>query len=337
MKVPRVEEKIPAYPSASSSTFCPREALKTARTEPRGVLLINGWQSVLGADANMEGVHSLLFIHWCIAFCLTISTAFRGVSVTDALPSTAECPILERGDNMYKQLDQPGQSVGKYIVFLGNASSADDCAEACQKNSSQADPCRSWTYFFPNYTGRTSLDVEGQPSPFASQCYGRHDQFWNPQFAGIRGFLTSGVNCDHPPSSLVPSPGPPSVHFSWDTVPVFFHSSNYTGPYDDEAIRIMARFPLVTIEKFQGPDSGYKYPLNPYKCCEEDRIVKTLKRVKAINPNVSGVFYYNSVLDFPQYRLHEEFSKNESWWLRDSHGNVIRIKVSLSALQSPNI
>ena len=26
--------------------------------------------------------------------------------------------------------------------------------------------------------------------------------------------------------------------------------------------------------------------------------------VKAINPNVSTIFYYNSVLDFEQYKLH---------------------------------
>jgi hypothetical protein len=29
-----------------------------------------------------------------------------------------------------------------------------------------------------------------------------------------------------------------------------------------------------------------------------------LRGVKRINPNVSAVFYYNSVLDFQQYRLH---------------------------------
>ena len=39
----------------------------------------------------------------------------------------------------------------------------------------------------------------------------------------------------------------------------------------------------------------------------EDKIVDTLRRVKAIDPNISTVFYYNSVLDWPFYKLHAEF------------------------------
>ncbi|XP_065183721.1 uncharacterized protein LOC135814524 [Sycon ciliatum] len=88
----------------------------------------------------------------------------------------------------------------------------------------------------------------------------------------------------------------------------------------------MAKFPIVTIEKYQGPNSGYHYPAEKWVCCEEDRIVDTLKSVKKINPNITGIFYYNIVLDFPQYRLHENFAKNESWWLHDQHGNVLRVK-----------
>lgn len=40
--------------------------------------------------------------------------------------------------------------------------------------------------------------------------------------------------------------------FSWDTVPVFYHSCNFSGPFSDHAIEIMAKFPMVTIEKGQG-------------------------------------------------------------------------------------
>ena len=35
-------------------------------------------------------------------------------------------------------------------------------------------------------------------------------------------------------------------------VPVFYHSCNFTGPYTDEAIKTVAKFPFVTIEKGQG-------------------------------------------------------------------------------------
>lgn len=40
---------------------------------------------------------------------------------------------------------------------------------------------------------------------------------------------------------------PTKSHFR----PVFFHSSNASGPYGQAAIELMAKFPMVTIEKFQ--------------------------------------------------------------------------------------
>ena len=54
----------------------------------------------------------------------------------------------------------------------------------------------------------------------------------------------------HAPAALLSVaavPPPSSVRFSWDTVQPFFHADNVTGPYSDDAIRSMARFPLVTL------------------------------------------------------------------------------------------
>ena len=33
---------------------------------------------------------------------------------------------------------------------------------------------------------------------------------------------------------------------------MFYHSCNFTGPYTDEALKTVAKFPFVTIEKGQG-------------------------------------------------------------------------------------
>ena len=105
-------------------------------------------------------------------------------------------------------------------------------------------------------------------------------------------------------------------------VPVFYHSCNFTGPYTDEALKTVAKFPFVTIEKGQGVTLCASPPPHPTGCCltlpllrsgtgprnyAEDKIVDTLRRVKAIDPNISTVFYYNSVLDWPFYKLHAEF------------------------------
>jgi len=99
--------------------------------------------------------------------------------------------------------------------------------------------------------------------------------------------------------------------FSWDTVPVFYHSCNFTGEYTDEALKTVAKFPMVTIEKGQ----EVALPAPPYA---ETKIGNTLKRVKALNKNISTIFYYNSVLDWPFYKLHEEFLNHKDWWLKKS-------------------
>ena len=54
-----------------------------------------------------------------------------------------------------------------------------------------------------------------------------------------------------PLESLSHTPTGKGPRFSWDTLPVFFHSSNASGPYTADAAKVMARFPMVTIEKFQ--------------------------------------------------------------------------------------
>jgi len=117
---------------------------------------------------------------------------------------------------------------------------------------------------------------------------------------------------------------PKGPKFSWDTLPVFYHSSNKTGPYTDDAIAFLAKnFPMVTIEKFQGP-CGYGPNASP-ACHQESLIIAELKRVKTLNPNVSGIFYYNSVLDFPQYDLHGIMLKNPDWLLKNEQNEIVKI------------
>jgi hypothetical protein len=102
--------------------------------------------------------------------------------------------------------------------------------------------------------------------------------------------------------------------FSWDSVPVFYHSCNFTGDYTDDALKIITKFPMVTIEKGQAVEVSAGYA--------EDKIVGVLKRVKAIDPNISTIFYYNSILDWPFYKMHDEFLKHKEWWVKDDKGEV---------------
>ena len=43
--------------------------------------------------------------------------------------------------------------------------------------------------------------------------------------------------------------------FSWDTLPVAYHGSNTTAPkgmYSPESLKVLAKFAVVTLEKYQG-------------------------------------------------------------------------------------
>ena len=129
-------------------------------------------------------------------------------------------------------------------------------------------------------------------------------------------------------AAMLAVPPPSSVRFSWDTVQPFFHADNVTGPYSDEAIRSMAKFPIVTLEKWHGACVGSAtadhcpdISRDSYPCCEEERIVSDLQRVKAINPNASTVIYFNMVLDFPQYKLHQDMLANPHWALALPNGS----------------
>jgi len=104
--------------------------------------------------------------------------------------------------------------------------------------------------------------------------------------------------------------------FSWDTVPVFYHSCNFTGTYNDDALKIVSKFPLVTIEKGQQVrEPGVA----------ETKIVNVLKKVKELDSNISTIFYYNSVLDWPFYQLHQNFLEHPKWWMKNKTGGVCRM------------
>ena len=55
-------------------------------------------------------------------------------------------------------------------------------------------------------------------------------------------------------ASLVPPAAAMKPSWSWDTVGTmaFTHTCNMTGPWSEEALDVLAKFPLVTVERFMG-------------------------------------------------------------------------------------
>jgi hypothetical protein len=105
--------------------------------------------------------------------------------------------------------------------------------------------------------------------------------------------------------------------FSWDTLPVFFHSSNASGLYSAEAVNTIAKYSMVTIEKWQSFDVK--------TIDDEDAMVLAMKAVKDINPKVATYFYMNSFKDRPEMtRMARQLSQHPTWYLVDSNGTRVK-------------
>ena len=74
-------------------------------------------------------------------------------------------------------------------------------------------------------------------------------------------------------------------------------------------------------------------PCSP-SCFEEDYQLATLRRVKALNPAVSGVFYLNSLYDFPYTNLCGRFAAADLH-VRDVNGAVVGIQNDNGMLHIP--
>jgi len=105
--------------------------------------------------------------------------------------------------------------------------------------------------------------------------------------------------------------------FSWDTLPVFFHSSNASGLYNPEAIRAISKYPMVTVSQAQGhlvKDMD-----------DEDAMVLVLQAVKKANPNTTTYYYFNSFKDKPALsRTARQFEAHPNWALRDKNGIPVK-------------
>ena len=94
------------------------------------------------------------------------------------------------------------------------------------------------------------------------------------------------------------------------TIPCGYFGGTYRRR-GDENIAMLAKMRLVMLEKWEGHcwQDCLKHgpPACNSSCAEADAIVDTHRRVKAINPGVSSVFYWNTALAFPFYRAVGKF------------------------------
>ena len=88
------------------------------------------------------------------------------------------------------------------------------------------------------------------------------------------------------------------VH-SWATVPASVHTSRQSGTADgtftDADVAVLSRYPLITMEKWQGQDSATAAGVRNF-LWEEDAWIASAKQIKAVAPTASIVPWMDTML-----------------------------------------
>lgn len=122
--------------------------------------------------------------------------------------------------------------------------------------------------------------------------------------------------------------------FSWETLPVAFHSSNPGGPYSDEQLVNISKYSTVTFEKWQGVHNyiapGYDWEtcqngtdVSKCGCCLEDEMADMGRRLKALKPSIMVLEYLNSQQVYPMYRLAHAIAARPDLWQRNLDGEIV--------------
>ena len=103
-----------------------------------------------------------------------------------------------------------------------------------------------------------------------------------------------------------PAPKPYYPSFSWDKVPVYIHSGNNLGLSDEDVEFIATHCDFYCFEKNHG--------LSTHGSAEAGHEFDA-QRIKAINPDIHLLYYWNTFLDYPFTLAHDVYESHPEWWL----------------------
>lgn len=115
------------------------------------------------------------------------------------------------------------------------------------------------------------------------------------------------------------------------TVPTAYFGGNFAARADAN-IEMLAKMRIVMIEKWEGPcwqkclQAGPGSPDCSASCGVENYILDTFRQVKAVNPSVATVLYWNTLLAFPFYTAVGKFAAADALTIDSSTGKPISIR-----------
>ena len=129
------------------------------------------------------------------------------------------------------------------------------------------------------------------------------------------------------PKAPVVVPARPRPYFSWDRIPSSFHGANKRRKFSDKEVERLAKFQMLTIEKwYTGCASKGPVQSGP-DCAVELKTEHLYSRTRAINPNQTTILYWNSMFDFSFYAAHQQMIDMEQRglrsYLRDKNDKLI--------------
>ncbi|MCP4310320.1 MAG: T9SS type A sorting domain-containing protein [Bacteroidetes bacterium] len=101
--------------------------------------------------------------------------------------------------------------------------------------------------------------------------------------------------------------------FSWDKVPVYMHSGDRDGLSDEEVAFVATHCSFYCFEKAHGVDA-----LGSTEAGTEF----DAQRLKAVNPDIALLYYWNTFLDYPFAEAHTVYENHPEWWLYKQDGTL---------------
>lgn len=106
--------------------------------------------------------------------------------------------------------------------------------------------------------------------------------------------------------------------FSWEKVPIAFHFGKSQGLLTQEEAEFVAtRSSFVCLEKGHATQTHGS---------TEAGIEAEAQQLKAFNPKMKVIFYWNAFLDYPMYNAHQVYARHPDWWLKTNKNELDRKK-----------
>eukprot|EP00040_Diaphanoeca_grandis_P001843 m.19750 g.19750 ORF g.19750 m.19750 type:complete len:498 (-) comp12595_c0_seq1:164-1657(-) len=283
--------------------------------------------------ALMKITAALLFMTCCNCVILSALVMRAGSAATAAASpnsvgnSNISCAVMNQSNCVsgVAGLDHHGSTAT--VKFLGVYQTAGACRDACDKNSTNTDPCHSWAFYYP----------DTKQTDYAGACYGRHDKVFNPvtHISRSKNHVCTAVSCMYPiPPTPAPAPAPPTPPLpprpaspvDPNLLPIAYLGG--VGDVGNENFTTACNFQVVAIiNAFCWQASSPAHVNCTNQTSEAHYIINTSARLQKQCPTVLTQMYLNSMMNFWWYTsLFEQFEgDNQSQLLHDIDGNIVRV------------